>query len=320
MAEHARCMTTTQTVHRLDLRPRRPGRPALDQPAAPALRGTHRRGVPLGAHPRSVERPPSRPGHDRDPGWQRRADHRLRPSRAGPRADDDHRVAARAHHRRRARRPRAQPLRRTGGRLPHLRLRRHGRRGARPGRRGLRGLDRRGAAAGTRRPSRSPAARARVRGPSTRASSSCSTSTASSSTTGPRSPCSVTSTPTATTERQARAMAAHVPPVADERESLIAYLDQQRDAFVTVAHGLTEEQIRLAPTAGTLSIGGLIKHVTTCERGWTERMAAAPERAGAARPVRRAAGHRLGRRLPRHRRRHARVARGRARRAGRRDA
>lgn len=72
-------------------------------------------------------------------------------------------------------------------------------------------------------------------------------------------------------------MAAHVPPVADERESLIAYLDQQRDAFATVALGLTEEQIRLAPTAGTLSIGGLVKHVTTCERGWTERMAAAPD-------------------------------------------
>ena len=72
-------------------------------------------------------------------------------------------------------------------------------------------------------------------------------------------------------------MPAHVPPVADERESLIAYLDQQRDAFATVAHGLTEEQIRLAPTAGTLSIGGLIKHVTTCERGWAERMAAAPD-------------------------------------------
>src|SRR6478736_1121777 len=71
-------------------------------------------------------------------------------------------------------------------------------------------------------------------------------------------------------------MAAHVPPVADERESLIAYLDQQRDAFATVAFGLTEEQIRLAPTAGALTIGGLVKHVTTCERGWTERMAAAP--------------------------------------------
>jgi hypothetical protein len=71
-------------------------------------------------------------------------------------------------------------------------------------------------------------------------------------------------------------MPAHVPPVADERDSLIAYLDQQRDAFASVAFGLTEEQIRVAPTAGTLTIGGLIKHVTTCERGWTERMAAAP--------------------------------------------
>ncbi|GAB3881050.1 DinB family protein [Terrabacter terrigena] len=71
-------------------------------------------------------------------------------------------------------------------------------------------------------------------------------------------------------------MAAQVPPVADERESLIAYIDQQRDAFVSATFGLTEEQIRLTPTAGTLSIGGLVKHVTTCERGWTERMAAAP--------------------------------------------
>jgi hypothetical protein len=72
-------------------------------------------------------------------------------------------------------------------------------------------------------------------------------------------------------------MAAQVPPVADERESLIAYIDQQRDAFVSAAFGLTEQQIRLTPTTGTLSIGGLVKHVTTCERGWTERMAAAPE-------------------------------------------
>ncbi|EWT01571.1 hypothetical protein N865_09800 [Intrasporangium oryzae NRRL B-24470] len=71
-------------------------------------------------------------------------------------------------------------------------------------------------------------------------------------------------------------MAAHVPPVRDERENLIAYIEQQRDAFATVAFGLTEEQIRLAPTAGTLTIGGLIKHVTTCERGWVDRIAAAP--------------------------------------------
>jgi hypothetical protein len=72
-------------------------------------------------------------------------------------------------------------------------------------------------------------------------------------------------------------MAAHVPPVADEREGLVAYIDQQRDAFASVAFGLTEDQIRLAPTAGTLTIGGLIKHVTTCERGWVDRIAAAPD-------------------------------------------
>ena len=71
-------------------------------------------------------------------------------------------------------------------------------------------------------------------------------------------------------------MAAQVPPVVDEHDGLIAYLDQQRDAFVSVSFGLTEEQIRLTPTAGSLSAGGLIKHVTTCERGWADRMAAAP--------------------------------------------
>ena len=71
-------------------------------------------------------------------------------------------------------------------------------------------------------------------------------------------------------------MPANVRPVSDERDSLISYLDQQRDAFAAAAFGLSEAQIRLTPTAGTLSIGGLIKHVTTCERGWTERMAAAP--------------------------------------------
>ena len=72
-------------------------------------------------------------------------------------------------------------------------------------------------------------------------------------------------------------MAAQVPPVVDERDGLIAYLDQQRDAFVSVSFGLTEKQIRVTPTAGRLSIGGLIKHVTTCERSWTDRMASAPD-------------------------------------------
>jgi uncharacterized damage-inducible protein DinB len=71
-------------------------------------------------------------------------------------------------------------------------------------------------------------------------------------------------------------MPGSVRPVADERDGLIAYLDQQRDAFASAAYGLSEEQIRLAPTAGTLTIGGLIKHVATCERSWVERIEAAP--------------------------------------------
>lgn len=71
-------------------------------------------------------------------------------------------------------------------------------------------------------------------------------------------------------------MPAQVPPVTDERDGLIKYIDQQRDAFASAAYGLTEDQIRLAPTAGTLSIGGLIKHVASCERGWVDRIAAAP--------------------------------------------
>ncbi len=72
-------------------------------------------------------------------------------------------------------------------------------------------------------------------------------------------------------------MPAQVRPVHDERDGLIAYLDQQRDAFASAAFGLTEEQIRLAPTAGSLTIGGLIKHVANCERGWVARIAAAPD-------------------------------------------
>jgi uncharacterized damage-inducible protein DinB len=59
-----------------------------------------------------------------------------------------------------------------------------------------------------------------------------------------------------------------VPPVANEREGLLAYLAQMRDAFDIVAYGLTDEQARLTPTVSVLSIGALIKHVTMVERNW----------------------------------------------------
>ena len=63
-----------------------------------------------------------------------------------------------------------------------------------------------------------------------------------------------------------------VPPVADEREGLLRYIAQQRDGIRYAAYGLTEEQIRLTPTRSAICIGGLIKHVTSCERGWVDTM------------------------------------------------
>jgi uncharacterized damage-inducible protein DinB len=65
-------------------------------------------------------------------------------------------------------------------------------------------------------------------------------------------------------------MPGQVPPVADEREGLLAYLAQQRTVIRIAAYGLTDEQARLAPTAGPLSVGGLVKHVATTERGWID--------------------------------------------------
>jgi uncharacterized damage-inducible protein DinB len=60
-----------------------------------------------------------------------------------------------------------------------------------------------------------------------------------------------------------------VPPVVDERDGLLSFLSAQRAAAVITAYGLTDDQARLAPTAGTLSVGGLIKHLAAVERSWT---------------------------------------------------
>jgi uncharacterized damage-inducible protein DinB len=56
----------------------------------------------------------------------------------------------------------------------------------------------------------------------------------------------------------------------DETELLLGYIEQQRDGIRFAAFGLTDEQARLTPTAGTLSIGGLVKHVAAMERSWMD--------------------------------------------------
>ena len=65
-------------------------------------------------------------------------------------------------------------------------------------------------------------------------------------------------------------MPGNVPPVADERSALLAYLAQQRYVLRIAAYGLTDEQARETPTRSALSIGGLIKHVASTERGWID--------------------------------------------------
>ncbi len=66
-------------------------------------------------------------------------------------------------------------------------------------------------------------------------------------------------------------------PVAGERESLLEYLRYHHAVFVAVSDGLTDEQARSTPTVSTLSIGGLIKHVTVVQYAWTQQVAVEPE-------------------------------------------
>ena len=63
-------------------------------------------------------------------------------------------------------------------------------------------------------------------------------------------------------------MPGSVQPVADERDGLLAYLAQQRYVLRLTSFGLTDEEARLTPTAGTLSVGGLVKHLAFVERAW----------------------------------------------------
>jgi predicted enzyme related to lactoylglutathione lyase len=71
-------------------------------------------------------------------------------------------------------------------------------------------------------------------------------------------------------------MALHVPPVANETEAIHAFVAQAQDAFRALLHGLTPRQAALAPSASSLSVGGLVKHVTGVQRGWLASAEAAP--------------------------------------------
>lgn len=63
-------------------------------------------------------------------------------------------------------------------------------------------------------------------------------------------------------------MPGQVRPVTDEQDGLLAYLAQMRYVLRLTAYGLTDEQLRSAASAGTLTVGGLIKHCAAVEDGW----------------------------------------------------
>ncbi|HEX3931722.1 MAG TPA: DinB family protein [Nocardioides sp.] len=75
-------------------------------------------------------------------------------------------------------------------------------------------------------------------------------------------------------------MALHVPPVANETDAILTFLAQAQDAFRVLLHGLSSQQASLAPSASSLSVGGLVKHATGVQRGWLASAEAAPSLPG----------------------------------------
>jgi hypothetical protein len=72
-------------------------------------------------------------------------------------------------------------------------------------------------------------------------------------------------TPHSTPSVRAASSSGHV---TQERADLLDVLRKHRGLLRLTVAGLTDEQARLAPTVSTLSLGGLIKHVTAVEQQW----------------------------------------------------
>src|ERR1700735_1971896 len=97
-----------------------------------------------------------------------------------------------------------------------------------------------------------------------------------------------------------QALAAGTTPVTSgERADLLAMLAAHRNFLRFTTRGLTDEQARQRTTVSELCLGGLIKHVASCERGWTNFILKGPSALGGVSDMteadwaRRAAGFRL---------------------------
>jgi uncharacterized damage-inducible protein DinB len=74
-------------------------------------------------------------------------------------------------------------------------------------------------------------------------------------------------------------MPGQVGPFANEQEGLLAFLAQARYTLKLTAYGLTDEQLRAAPSASPLTVGGLIKHCASTEEGWLATIRNEPQKA-----------------------------------------
>ncbi|KRF37517.1 mycothiol transferase [Nocardioides sp. Soil805] len=63
------------------------------------------------------------------------------------------------------------------------------------------------------------------------------------------------------------------PTTHSESSALAAFLREQVVAARTAAHGLTDAEARLTPTRSSLSVGGILKHLTTAWVTWERREA-----------------------------------------------
>ena len=63
-----------------------------------------------------------------------------------------------------------------------------------------------------------------------------------------------------------------VPRTGDERALLRAYLDFHRDTLALKCAGLSDADLRRRPTASSLSLLGLVRHMAEVERSWFRRV------------------------------------------------
>ena len=71
-------------------------------------------------------------------------------------------------------------------------------------------------------------------------------------------------------------MPMNAPLMDDERASLVAFLQHQREAVLNSVFGLREDQARVAPTGSSLSLGGMLKHLANGETNYSDLLEGKP--------------------------------------------